>query len=123
MPGGRWIKRGMVGLVAAAGGALLAGAGVQAVAGALSERRYEPPGRMVDVGGYSLHIDCHGQAGAGRPTVVLEAGFGGFSIDWSGLGRPAPAGRVRVCAYDRPGMGWSDARPGGMRALEDGVVP
>jgi hypothetical protein len=32
--------------------------------------------RLVDIGGYRLHIKC---AGVGSPTVVLEAGLGGSS--------------------------------------------
>jgi hypothetical protein len=40
---------------------------------------YPPPGRMVDIGGRALHINCVGQ---GRPTVVLIAGGSAYSIDW-----------------------------------------
>ena len=41
---------------------------------------YAPPGKRIDIGGRSLHIHC---AGKGGPTVVLEAGAGDFSLDWS----------------------------------------
>ena len=34
---------------------------------------YAMPGRLVDVGGYKLHINC---TGTGSPTVVLEPGLG-----------------------------------------------
>jgi hypothetical protein len=30
-----------------------------------------PPGKLVDIGGRKLHINC---TGAGSPTVVLESG-------------------------------------------------
>jgi pimeloyl-ACP methyl ester carboxylesterase len=66
-----------------------------------------PPGRMVDIGGYRLYIDCRGE---GSPTVVMEAGLGGISLEW------LPAQRFlshygRVCSYDRAGNGWSDLGP------------
>jgi pimeloyl-ACP methyl ester carboxylesterase len=62
---------------------------------------------MVDVGGYKLHLDCRGQ---GSPTVVMDAGLGSSSLDWS-LVQPETASTTRVCAYDRAGMGWSDVGP------------
>lgn len=69
--------------------------------------KFSPPGRMVDVGGYRLHIHCTGR---GKPAVILEAGGGDFSLDW-GLVQPRVAGFTRVCTYDRAGYGWSDAGP------------
>lgn len=69
--------------------------------------KYEPPGRLIDVGGRRLHLYCAGQ---GSPTVILEAGAGSFSIDWS-LVQPDIAKTVRVCSYDRAGYGWSDPGP------------
>lgn len=63
----------------------------------------EAPGELVDAGGVKLHINC---AGIGSPTVVLEAGFPGSSLDWS-LVQPAVAQFTRVCSYDRAGFGWS----------------
>ena len=66
-----------------------------------------PPGRLVDVGGYRLHLDCRG---AGRPAVVLIAGAGDFSFDWS-LVQPAASRTARVCSYDRAGLAWSDHGP------------
>src|SRR3984957_3946145 len=66
-----------------------------------------PPGKLVDVGGRKLHLYCTGQ---GSPTVVLEAGAGGFSIDWA-LVETEIANTTRVCSYDRAGYGWSDPGP------------
>src|SRR5262245_22173179 len=63
------------------------------------------PGRLVDVGGRKMHLLCSGQ---GSPTVVLEAGASAFAIDWT-LVQQQVARTNRVCAYDRAGMGWSDA--------------
>src|SRR5437016_4829473 len=79
----------------------LAGAGYEAVAARGDAQAYPPPGRMVDVGGYQLHIQC---VGTGSPTVVLDAGLGGTSLDWS-LVQPEIGQTTRVCAFDRAGMG------------------
>ncbi|HKW16216.1 MAG TPA: alpha/beta hydrolase [Terriglobales bacterium] len=68
-----------------------------------------PPlsGRMIDLGGYRLHIEC---AGKGKPPVVLSAGGGAFSTDWA-LVQPKVAAYTRVCSYDRSGAAWSDLGP------------
>ena len=65
-----------------------------------------PPGRLLNVGGRSLHLRCVGPA-TGRPTVILEAGAGDYSDRWIGV-QDLLAPRVRSCAYDRAGFGWSD---------------
>ena len=66
-----------------------------------------PPGQMVDVGGYRLHIDCRGE---GSPTVVMDAGLGGLSLEWLPVQLPLSL-HGRVCGYDRAGNGWSDPGP------------
>jgi len=43
----------------------------------------------------------------GSPTVVMDAGLGGASLDWS-LVQPALQATTRVCVYDRAGMGYSE---------------
>lgn len=65
---------------------------------------YEPPGRLIDVGGRKLHLYC---LGSGSPTVILVAGGGAFSIDWA-LVQPRVAETTRICSYDRAGLAWSD---------------
>src|SRR5215211_8224249 len=85
----------------------VAGAIYQAIATERAERAYPAPGKMVDVGGYSLHINCVGQ---GSPTVVLDAGLGEWSAQWVRVQREL-SGSTRVCAYDRAGMGWSERGP------------
>ena len=62
------------------------------------------PGKLVDVGGYRLHLSC---TGTGSPTVVLLNGLGETSPLWARV-QPAVAATSRVCAYDRAGQGWSD---------------
>ncbi len=69
--------------------------------------RFPPPGQLVDVGGFRLHINC---SGAGAPTVVFDAALGGSSVSWT-LVQPALSRLTRVCSYDRAGFGWSDAGP------------
>lgn len=66
-----------------------------------------PSGRLIDLGGYKLHLNCTGQ---GSPLVVLSAGAGDFSFDWS-LVQPEVAKFTRVCSYDRGGEAWSDLGP------------
>ena len=46
----------------------------------------QPParGRMIDIGGRSLHMVCLGPAGGG-PVVVMEAGAFGLSADWGAV--------------------------------------
>ena len=101
----RW-QPGIAALVAAPALAAVA-AGFQAAASARDWRTYPPPGRLVDVGGHRLHLQCAGQ---GRPTVVLETGLGAWSSHWA-LVQPVVAGATRVCAYDRAGLGWSEPGP------------
>src|SRR5689334_13959536 len=66
-----------------------------------------PPGRLVEIGGYRLHLWCTGD---GAPAVILDAGLGGTSAGW-GFVQPDIARFTRVCAYDRAGMGYSDTGP------------
>jgi pimeloyl-ACP methyl ester carboxylesterase len=68
---------------------------------------YSPPGRLLDVGGFRLHLNCTGNSG---PAVVLIAGGGDFSFDW-GLVQPGVSRFTRVCSYDRAGLAWSDPGP------------
>ena len=64
-----------------------------------------PLGKLIDVGGYRVHLYC---SGAGSPTVVILGA--GYSFDW-GLVQPQVAGFTQVCAYDHSGTAWSDPGP------------
>ncbi len=69
--------------------------------------RFPPPGRLVDIGGYRLHLYCVGQ---GPDTVMFESDLNEFSVQWTDL-QGTVAKYARACAYDRAGLGWSDASP------------
>ncbi len=71
---------------------------------------FAPPGRLVDIGGWRLHLNCTGTPRAAQPTVILEAGAGDFSVEW-GLVQPEVAKFAHVCSYDRADDGWSDLGP------------
>ena len=55
---------------------LLAGTVYEPLAEAADAQAYPPPGQMVDVGGYRLHLNC---TGSGSPTVVIDTGWGDSS--------------------------------------------
>lgn len=82
---------------------LAAGALFQIIATSSDEGKYPPPGKMFAINGHELHINC---TGSGSPTVLLEAGLGGGSLDWS-LVQPEVAKFGRVCSYYRAGFAWS----------------
>ncbi len=65
------------------------------------------PGRLVELGSHRLHIFC---VGTGGPTVVIDSGLGGSSLEWIKVQRSL-AQYVRVCSYDRAGYGWSEPGP------------
>ncbi len=88
-------------------GLILAGTIYELMAEASDVRAYPPLGQMVDVGGYRLHIHC---TGTGSPTVVIDAGWGAWSLEWSRV-QAEVAKTTQVCTYDRAGMGYSEAGP------------
>jgi pimeloyl-ACP methyl ester carboxylesterase len=102
-----WAGRIFLGLLALLVLLAASGAAYEAIMAPGDTKRYPPPGQLVDVGGYRLHLHCVGQ---GSPTVVLDAGLGAFSLDWGAV-QPEIARTTRVCAYDRAGLGWSEPGP------------
>ena len=86
--------------------ALLITAGMAFQASGLrrDRRRFPAPGRLIDVGGYRLHLH---ELGSGSPAVVLESGISASSLNWRTV-QTEVAKFARVCSYDRPGLGWSD---------------
>ena len=57
----------------------LSGASYQAIVAYTDARRYPEPGRLIDIGGFHLKLNC---TGSGSPTVVLEAGLGDLLEEW-----------------------------------------
>ena len=101
----------LIGLAALVSVLALVGAIYQIIATQINEKKYPPPGRLVDVGGYRLHIHClERESEKGGPTVVMDAGIGECSLGWS-LVQPEIAKFAHVCTYDRAGLGWSDSAP------------
>jgi pimeloyl-ACP methyl ester carboxylesterase len=81
----------------------------EAVTERKERQRLPPPGRLVDVGGYRLHLVVMGVDQAG-PPVIVDGGMVSFSSNWAWV-QPELAKVVRVVAYDRAGLGWSDPGP------------
>ena len=94
-------------IVIAVIGLMVLGAIYESSAEASDAKAYPPPGELVDVGGYRLHINC---TGSGSPTVVIDAGQGDWSTSWGSV-QQAVAKTTRICTYDRAGLGWSEAGP------------
>jgi pimeloyl-ACP methyl ester carboxylesterase len=65
------------------------------------------PGILINIGTHQLHIHC---TGTGTPTVIIDSGLGGFSLEWWRIQKTL-SGYVKVCSYDRAGYGWSNAGP------------
>jgi pimeloyl-ACP methyl ester carboxylesterase len=79
--------------------------------------RYAGPQHLVRIdSGRQMNVMC---VGSGRPTVILEAGAGGSTLEWRWVQRKI-ATATRVCAYDRAGMGFSD--PGPLPRTADAVA-
>ncbi len=79
---------------------------------------FTSPQQLVAVeGGRRLNLYC---VGAGAPTVILEAGAANTMQTWRYV-QGEIAKTTRVCAYDRAGLGFSDAatRPADVRNMAD----
>lgn len=99
----RWL----VGVGVLVVGLIVAGFVYESTAEAADIQAYPPLGQLVDVGGYRLHIHC---TGTGSPTVIIDAGWGDWSLAWSVV-QAEVAKTTQVCTYDRAGMGYSEAGP------------
>lgn len=102
----RWLGIGLV--------ALLAGGAIYQQVGLLIDAQYAPPASdLVQVDGRIVHIEC---MGSGPRSFLLDAGAGAGVFEWFRL-MPLLARVGRVCAFERPGLGWSDPGPGEHDAL------
>jgi pimeloyl-ACP methyl ester carboxylesterase len=103
----RWTIRIVAGLCGVITVMALTGATYQWLATRKDLAGTPPPGHLVDIGGFRLHLWC---TGAGAPAVILDNGLGGSSVGWAFV-QPDVARFTRVCSYDRAGMGYSDPGP------------
>jgi pimeloyl-ACP methyl ester carboxylesterase len=103
----RIARASLAGLLIVAVSLALAGAIYEKIGNWRDTQRFPRRGNLVQVGSIRMNIDCSGQ---GSPTVILESGSGGPSIDWL-MVQPEIAKFSRVCSYDRAGYGWSDSGP------------
>ncbi|MBT2336325.1 alpha/beta hydrolase [Variovorax paradoxus] len=115
----RTLRAGLATVAALAALAVLPGVAYEQVGRSRAARDFPAPGKMVDIGGRRLQLDCRG---AGSPTVVFEAGLSvDGSLSWSAV-QPKVAAHTRACAYSRAGVMWSDpsnAPPGAGQAAHD----
>ena len=105
-----WIGRSLLGLLVALIALAVIGAVYQVIATVRDARAFPPPGQLVDVGGYNMHIVCTGPQNTGNPTVILDHVGAANAAQWA-LVQPEIAKTTRVCAYDRAGFGWSESGP------------
>lgn len=113
----RWTKRIGLGLLALVLLVAVSGIGWEHWERAQAQARYRMQGKLVDIGGRRIHIDCRGH---GVPIVVFENGLDTNGVlTWS-LVHDQIARTTRACAYDRAGFMWSDDKPGPHDA--DGVA-
>jgi pimeloyl-ACP methyl ester carboxylesterase len=100
-----WLIRLGVALAALILMSLLGGASFEATSRANASKSYPPPGRLVDIGGRRIQLDCRG---SGSPVVVFESGLDTLgSLSWSSVHQQI-AQTTRACAYSRTGVMWSD---------------
>ncbi len=105
-----YVRTTLLSLLALAGFLIACGATYQTVSTARDMDRFTPPGQLVDMGGYRLHLYCTGIYNPGDLTVVLESGLASTTSTWARIQNEVSA-TSRVCSYDRGGMGWSDPSP------------
>jgi pimeloyl-ACP methyl ester carboxylesterase len=105
-----WLKRIALWLIIGTITLAAIGTSYQTISTQVDKPAYPPPGRLVDVGGYQMHLYCAGENVDESPTVILENGLGSMSSGWARV-QPEIAKVTRVCSYDRAGMGWRDSSP------------
>lgn len=72
----------------------------------ISDPVYTAPVKLVDIGGgQRLNLYC---LGSGSPAVIFDAGMGDSTISWALVQREVSK-RTMACAFDRAGLGFSDA--------------
>jgi pimeloyl-ACP methyl ester carboxylesterase len=67
----------------------------------------QPPGELVDIGGFKLHVNGAGEKNE-KPTLIIEGG-GGMATQYYHWLSEGVKDSMRVVRYDRAGIGYSDA--------------
>lgn len=105
----RWLKRIGIGILVVLATTVLAGCAYEMWARHRVATEFPAPGKLVDIGGRRIHLDCRG---TGTPIVVFESGLDVYgSLSWSAVQDPV-ASLTRACSYDRAGIMWSDRASG-----------
>jgi len=109
---GKVVRRtlmGIGGLVLVIGGILTATSGYHAISVARMWANNPAPGRMIDVGGYEMHLLAEG-ANNGNPTVVWIPGGHSAGYNFHNFHKIFRE-ETRSILFDRPATGWSDVGP------------
>jgi pimeloyl-ACP methyl ester carboxylesterase len=86
------------------GFATLSGAAFERISRDRAAHRYPAPGRIIDVNGHDVQLDCRG---TGSPTVVFESGLDYLgSLSWDKV-HDSVSTTTRACSYSRVGLLWS----------------
>ncbi|MEL7121088.1 MAG: alpha/beta hydrolase [Bacteroidota bacterium] len=71
-----------------------------------AQKSYPPPGQMIDMGGYEMHLLVEGKHEKG-PTVIFFHGAGDIALHWQ-LVLPEVGKFANAIAFDQNGEGWSE---------------
>jgi pimeloyl-ACP methyl ester carboxylesterase len=105
----RKIRRALSALVVLLIAVIGIGAAFEAWSRHAVKQRFPPQGRMIDIGGRRLQIDCRG---TGSPVVIFESGLdANGSLSWYRV-QDSVAAFTRACSYSRAGILWSDPASG-----------
>jgi pimeloyl-ACP methyl ester carboxylesterase len=75
----------------------------------------------VDIGGRELYLRCWGERVPDEPTILLLSGLGPDTSSWELMAPDFASDGHHLCAYDRLGVGRSDAPLEARRTTEDQV--
>jgi pimeloyl-ACP methyl ester carboxylesterase len=103
--------------IGVAGGLMVLGASIHLIHVAAQAREFPPPGKLVDVGGYRIHILAEGE-NKGNPTIIFIPGSHSPGYAFYHLHK-ALKQETRSILFDRPGAGWSDVGPFPRRTLQE----
>lgn len=104
-PSHPWVRRILTSLLLLLLLAVGAGFLYENISEARDRRFNRMAGKLVNVDGLTMHINCTGDGG---PAVILDSGLGDSYVSWRKV-QPEIAKFARVCSYDRAGLGYSNS--------------